>query len=92
MLSTGIGTCTCRYFWLQYLILEVSVKIGIGTALTFDMMHRYSWSLYRSSLTSAQIIHAFYDKCSVNFICFQIDLAIQYINFNSIALTLFKLW
>ena len=40
MLRIGIGTCNCRYFWLQYLILEVSVKIGIGTALTFDMMHR----------------------------------------------------
>ena len=33
MLRIGIGTCACRYSLLQYLVLEVSVKIRIGTAL-----------------------------------------------------------
>ena len=27
------GICTCKYIQLQYLVLEVSVKFGIGAAL-----------------------------------------------------------
>ena len=38
MLRISIGTCTCRYFLLQYLVLEVSVKIGIGAALVTTCM------------------------------------------------------
>ena len=29
----GTGICTCEYIQLQYLVLEVSVKSGIGAAL-----------------------------------------------------------
>ena len=45
MLRIGIGTCTCRYFLLQYLVLEVSVKIGIGAALPKSYIN--SLNLYR---------------------------------------------
>ena len=34
-ISTGI--CTCEYIQLQYLVLEVSVKSGIGAALRVIM-------------------------------------------------------
>ena len=32
-----INTCTCRYFPVEYLVFEVSVKSGISTALVFHL-------------------------------------------------------
>ena len=35
----GTGICTCEYIQLQYLVLEVSVKSGIGAALIKTKFH-----------------------------------------------------
>ena len=34
----GTGICTCEYIQLQYLVLEVLVKSGIGAALLYSLM------------------------------------------------------
>ena len=39
MLRISIGTCTFRYFLLQYLVLEVSIKIRISAALFTNTNH-----------------------------------------------------
>ena len=46
----GTGICTCEYIQLQYLVLKVSVKSGIGAALVyiFDTPILYYMGFYQA--------------------------------------------
>ena len=50
MLRISIGTCTCRCFLLQYLVLEVSVKIGISAVL-LARIYCYSHVMHRRPIS-----------------------------------------